>query len=259
MIPMNPVAEMLLTNPAPAAIWATLMLLCLPAVLLLGNPHSLRHPRLAMLDILGAARRRGRTRRQKSADAAETLRYAEEMRVAADQAVAAAARWQDHHDRAVTRSATTWQAWQDADTDLTRLRAAAAWGNPWTPATPAEYADRERYLHRTVQAAAERGDLPATAVTDALTGHGWDARLHPFDQDIAIARAIVTHRRELHRRAATAEATAAHDAHLAIRSRDSLRREFVTAAVHAAAVHHLAPTTHPAPRSGHRPIIARAA
>src|SRR5690348_15944858 len=106
---------MLLTNPAPAAIWATLMLLCLPAVLLLGSPHSLRHPRLAMLDIAGAARRRGETRRRIQAEAAETIRYAEEMRVAADQAVAAAARWEQRHDRAVTRSAVAWQAWQDAD------------------------------------------------------------------------------------------------------------------------------------------------
>jgi len=252
---MNPVAEMLLTTPAPAAIWATLMLLCLPAVFLLASPHSLRHPRLALRDVVGTVRRRGETRRRLRAEALEAQRYAGEMRVAADQAGTAAHRWEQHRDQAATRAATAWQAWQDADSRLTRLRAATAWGNPWTAPTPAEYADRERYLHRALRAAADRGDLPAAAVT----GPGWDARLHPFDQDVAIARAIVAHRRDDYHRAAAAEAAAAHDARLAARSRDSLRQEYVAAAVRAAEVHHLIPATRPEPRSGRRPVLARAA
>jgi len=256
---MNPVAEMLLSEPAPAAIWGTLMLLCLPAVFLLASPHSLRHPRLALLDVVGAVRRRGEDRRRRQAEAVETLRYAEEMRVAADQAITAADRWQQRRDRAASRTASAWQAWQDADSTLTRLRAAAAWGTPWTAPTPAEYADRERYLHRAVRAAVTRGGLPESALTDALAGRGWDPRLHPLDQDLAIAHAVVAHRRDCYDRAAAAEATATHDAHLAIRSRDSLRREYIAAAVEAANVHHLAPTTRPQPRSGRRPVLARAA
>jgi hypothetical protein len=252
---MNPVAEMLLNEPTPAAIWAALMLLCLPAVFLLASPQSLRHPRLALLDVVGAVRRRGEVRRRLQAEAVETIRYADEMRVAADQAISAAQRWEQRRDRAAAQSAAAWQAWQDADSELTRLRAAAAWGNPWTAPTPAEYADRERYLHRAVRSAAARGDLPA----DALTSGAWDARLHPFDQDVAVARAVVAHRRETCRLAAAREVTAAHDAQLAARSRDSLRREFAAAAVRAAAVHHLAPAAHPATRSGRRPVLARAA
>jgi hypothetical protein len=250
---MNPVAEMLLNEPTPAAIWAALMLLCLPAVFLLASPHSLRHPRLALLDIAGAARRRGELRRRRQAEAVETIRYAEEMRVAADQAITAAARWEQRRDRAATRATVAWQAWQQAGSDLTRLRAATAFANPWTAPTPAEYADRERYLHRAVRAAADRDDLPTADVTD------FDARLHPFDQDVAIAAAVVAHRRETYRLAAAAEVTAVHDAHLAARSRDSLHREYVEAAVHAADVHHLAPISRPAPRSGRRPVVARAA
>ena len=256
---MNPVAEMLLNEPTPAAIWATLMLLCLPAVFLLASPQSLRHPRLALLDVVGAVRRRGEQRRRLRAEAVETIRYADEMRVAADQAISAAQRWEERHDRAATRATAAWKAWHEAGSELTRLRAATAFANPWTAPTPAEYADRERYLHRAVRAAADRGDLPATAVADALAGRGWDARLHPFDQDVAVARATVAHRRECCRLAAAAEVTASHDAQLAVRSRDSLRREYVTAAVRAAEVHHLVPANRPAPRSGRRPVLARAA
>jgi hypothetical protein len=252
---VNPVAEMLLNEPTPAAIWATLMLLCLPALFLLANPQSMRHPRLAAREAVGALRRRGELRRRLQAEAFETIRYADEMRVAADQAVSAAQRWQERHDEAASQAVAAWQAWQEAGSELTRLRAAAAFTNPWTAPTPAEYADRERYLHRAVRSAAARGDLPA----DALTSGVWDARLHPFDQDVAVARAVVAHRRETCRLAAAREVTAAHDAELAARSRDSLRREFAAAALRAAAVHHLAPAVHPATRSGRRPVLARAA
>jgi len=250
---MNPVAEMLLSEPTPAAIWAALMLLCLPAVFLLASPHSLRHPRLALLDIIGTLRRRGELRRRAQADAVETTRYAQEMKVAADQARTAAHRWQQRRDKATAHTAAAWQAWQDADTDLTRLRAAAAWGTPRTTPTPACYADRERYLHRLVTTAINRGDLP----TDALTS--FDPRLHQFDQDVAVARAIVAHRRDCYHRAAAEEATTIHDTHLAIRSRDSLHHEYVTATVHAANVHHLLPTDRPTPRARRRPVLARAA
>jgi hypothetical protein len=236
-IPMNPVADMLLTNPAPAAIWATLWLLCLPALILLASPNGLRHPRLTMRQTIGVLRQRGDVRRRLRDEAIESLRYADEMRVAADQAMRSAQRWQERHEQADQEAVEAWQTWQDADSALIRLRAAAAFTNPWTAPTPAEYADRERYLHRAVRAAADRGDLPA----DALSAAGWDARLHPFDQDVAVARATVAHRRECYRRAAAATVTAAHDAHLAARSRDSLRHECVTAAVRAARVHHLVP------------------
>jgi hypothetical protein len=252
---VNPVAEMLLNEPTPAAIWATLMLLCLPAVLLLANPQSMRNPGLAVQEAIAALRRRGELRRRLRAEAVETIRYADEMRVAADQAVSAAARWQERRDEASAQADAAWQAWQDAGSELTRLRAAAAFTNPWTAPTPAEYAGRERYLHRVVRAAADRGDLPA----DALTSQDWDPRLHPFDQDVAVARAVADHLRESCRLAAAREATAVHDAQLAARSRDSLHQEFAAAALRAAAVHHLAPAAHPAARAGRRPVLARAA
>lgn len=256
---MNPVADMLLNEPAPAAIWATLMLLCLPALILLASPQGVRHPRLTLLQVAGTLRGRGEHRRRRRAEVLETIRYADEMRVAANQAAFAAQRWQERRAQAEERATAAWTLWQDAAGELTRLRAAAAYANPWSASTPAEYAERERYLHRTVRAAAGRGDLPAAAVADALAGRGWDARLHAFDQDVAVARAIATHRRAAYLQAAAAEATATHDAHLAIRSSESLRQEYVAAAVRAAGVHHLAPAVAPAATRVRPAVLARTA
>jgi hypothetical protein len=74
----------------------------------------------------------------------------------------------------------------------------------------------------------------------------------------ALARAIVAHRHERYRLATAAERTASHDAQLAARSRDSLRREWV-AAVQATEVHHSAPASRPAARSTRLAVRARVA
>src|SRR5690348_12737440 len=151
MVVVNPVAEMLLDTPAPAAIWATLMVLCLPAVFLLASPQSVRNPGVAVRDLVGVVRRRAEVRRRLRGEAVEAVRYAEEMRVAADQAGVAARRWQQRLDRAAAAAAVAWQAWQVADGELMRLRAAAAWGTPGAVSTPAEFVERERYLLRVVR------------------------------------------------------------------------------------------------------------
>src|SRR3954452_20777585 len=110
---MNPVAEMLLNEPAPAVIWAMLMLLCLPALILLASPHGLRHPRLTLLQAAGTVRRGGELRRRLRAEALESVRYADEMRVAANQAALAAQRWQERHEQAEEEATAAWQAWQE--------------------------------------------------------------------------------------------------------------------------------------------------
>ena len=63
---MNVVADMLLTEPAPIVIWATLLVLSFPAVLLLGNPEAMRHPRRAARDWVAMLRERGEQRRQQA-------------------------------------------------------------------------------------------------------------------------------------------------------------------------------------------------
>ncbi|HWS36981.1 MAG TPA: hypothetical protein VN408_30095 [Actinoplanes sp.] len=227
---MNIVAEMLLTEPAPAAIWITLMLLTMPALVVLANPDGARNPRVALLDTVNfvrryPARQRARSARR-AAEAAQAVRYAQEVRVAARRAGEAADRWQEHWEAASERVDAAWAARLEADERWARCRATAAFGTPSTPQNPAEYADRERFLHNAVRSAVSRGELPATAVDEALAGlAGWDATLHPVEQEMVLNRARATHLAGQHEAALTAERSAWHDVQLARRTRDSLHRE----------------------------------
>jgi hypothetical protein len=77
-----------------------------------------------------------------------------------------------------------WRAFDRADAAARRLAAAVALPAPHTRESPAEYADRERYLHRAAMAACSRNELPLFALSDALAGrNGWDPRLHPVEQE----------------------------------------------------------------------------
>ncbi|AGL17242.1 hypothetical protein [Actinoplanes sp. N902-109] len=239
---MNIVADMLLREPAPAAIWAALMLLALPALVLLASPIGLRRPRAAFLGTARAVTALREQRHRRVREAEEIIRYAAELHAAAERAEAGARRWQEHRQDAEQLVEDTWQAWQAAQARLERVRGAAAFRNPYTVPSPAEYAARERWLHQAVRAAAERGDLPATAVADALAGRGWDATLHPFEQELAVLRAVAEHHRARHHHAVATEQNAWHDAHLARRTADDLRREAANATVEATAAARLLPS-----------------
>ena len=208
---MHVVAEMLLTEPAAVVIWALLMLLTVPAVLLLGRSDALRSGHR-----LGAG----------PDEAAYAAQFAAEVGVAAERAEVSAGRWASHRRHAERALIEAWQAWLDADARLRESRAAAAFGTPSTVPTCQEYAARERFLHRTVAAAAARGDLPPAAVADALAGRaGWDPRLHPLAQELVVHRAAAAYRRQRYDRSVEAERAARHDAELARRAGRTLRRE----------------------------------
>src|SRR5690349_6931865 len=108
---MNVVAEMLLTTPAPAAIWATLMVLTLPAVLVLASPQGVRNPRQALRDIVALIRERGERRRRLALEALSATQYADEVRVAADRAQLGAGRWQERWEQTTDELTDAWQAW----------------------------------------------------------------------------------------------------------------------------------------------------
>ncbi|XVU29195.1 hypothetical protein ACQPZJ_19660 [Actinoplanes sp. CA-054009] len=233
---MNVVAEMLVSSPAPAAIWATLMLLTLPALLLLGSPQAMRHPRKAARETVAALRAHTTAKRLDVEAAAQATHFASEIEVAASRAAASAARWQEIWEQASASVTTAYEAWLEADARVRTAASAAAWGTPWSVRTCEEYAARERFLHQAVAAAAGRGELPASAMADAVAGrNGWDARLHPVDQELVIARASAAWLRRRYDLAVEAEATAWHDASLAQRAASSLREESQAAAVLAAA------------------------
>ncbi|GAA3935091.1 hypothetical protein [Actinoplanes auranticolor] len=265
---MNVIAEMLLTEPAPAVIWATLMLLTFPALLVLASPAGTRHPRRAAREWLAAlrrsrsvrrpadrSRRRDEERRARTDEAVRAARYAEEIRAAADHAAGSAQRWQWMWEQSEDHRNAAWQAWLDADSRVRTALAAAAWGRSSPVRTCEEYAARERYLHRTVAAAADRGELPAAAVADALAGrHGWDARLHPAEQDLVIARASAAWLRQRYEQAVAAERAARHDAERAHRDAGSLRHEARAAAVRAGELSRFLPAPRrTAPAAGYGP------
>ncbi|BBH66371.1 hypothetical protein ACTI_30560 [Actinoplanes sp. OR16] len=258
---MNILAEMLLTEPAPMAIWAALLLATLPALVVLASPHNVRHPGRALIDTVGFLRRRAERRdeerRQRLEEALHASRYAEEIQVAADQAGLAAQRWQGGWEDACERVDAAWREWQAADARRARSRATAAFGTPYTAKTPAEYAYRERFLHRAVEEATARGELPAEALADALSGrNGWDARLHPADQERVVQQVSADYLARLHERAAEAERAAWRDAARARRNRDSLVREAAIAEARAAAVEHLIPAAGVTSREIFRPAFA---
>ncbi|MCO8277303.1 hypothetical protein M1L60_42675 [Actinoplanes sp. TRM 88003] len=238
---MNVVAEMLLTQPTPMAIWALLILLTFPALLVLGSPEAMRRPRQAAQEFVAALRGHHTTTAREQI--AEAARFADEVRVAADRAEAGAQRRQAAWERSETELNDAYAAWLDADARLRTATAAAAWGTPWSVRTCDEYAARQRYLHVEVTAAAARGDLPTAAVADALAERaGWDARLHPVDQHLVITRASVAWLRQRYEQAVIAERTAWHDADAARRASNSLTREALAAEARVVPVPHARPT-----------------
>jgi hypothetical protein len=242
-------SQMLLSGPVPPlTIWAFLIVLALPAMLLLGSPEAMRDPRVA-LDTLGLLPRWRREQERIRRDAAERVRFSDEVRVAAARAQDAAQRWHTYWQEAEERSGHAWRTWQLAEQRVRRVRAGAAWAVPESDLDQPERADRERFLLRAVRAAVERGDLPAAALAAARAGRaGWDPRLHPAQQELVVLRAIARHREQAHQRAAAAERSAWHDAQLAVSARESLRREAADAAEKAAAVRRRRPSR------AHRPV-----
>ncbi|BCY06003.1 hypothetical protein [Actinoplanes sp. L3-i22] len=199
-----------------------------------------RRSRLGRFLYRAANRRAERLRRE--AEAVRVVRYAEEVRIAAESAGYAADRWQEHWESAAERVNAAFHAWQAADTRVRRSRQAAAFGTPATDHSPAEYADRERFLHLAVRAAAERGELPTSAVADALTARGgWNARLHPVAQELVIQRAAAAHLEAVWNRAVEAEARAWRDAQTSRRNWQSLCQEAILAEAHATVVQYLIP------------------
>ncbi|GIF06702.1 hypothetical protein [Actinoplanes siamensis] len=207
------------------------------------DPDEAARARRALLGrflLRAALRREARLRRV--AEAVRAVRYAEEVRIAAEQAGYAANRWQEHWEESAERVGAAFRAWQAADSRVRRGRRAAPFHTPVTEQSPAEYADRERFLHLAVRAAAERGELPTSAVADALTVRGgWDARLHPVDQELVIQRASAAHLEAVWKCAMAAEELAWRDAQISRRNWQSLCQEVIRASAHAAAVRHLLP------------------
>ncbi|HEX2771731.1 MAG TPA: hypothetical protein VHN18_04785 [Micromonosporaceae bacterium] len=160
------------------------------------------------------------------ADRHDRRRFAEEVSVAAERASTTAQRARANWLAAVDEVEAAWSAFEMADDRTRRLAVAAALPEPATPKTPAEYADRERFLHCAAVAAVGRGELPAMQLDDILTSRsGWDPRLHPVKQELALSRAHRDSTLAAYRAAAGRERAAWRDAEIAALAAQSLRDE----------------------------------
>ncbi|MGW0434796.1 hypothetical protein ACWDV4_19945 [Micromonospora sp. NPDC003197] len=216
----------LLDVPQATLIWLALMILAMLAIAGLVTRPSWN------LSISGLRRRDAALRRQRlTAQAQEANRYAEEVAVAAERAEARARRCRSDWLTAQDEAEAAWQAYEKLDAQSARMTAAAALPVPRTPRTPAEYAARERYLHRAATAAYWRGEISVLQLGDVLAHRrGWDPRRHPVEQEVMLHRAARAGLRARQQRAAEWERTVWQNAEVAARAAQSLRAEATVAA-----------------------------
>ncbi|MET7804058.1 hypothetical protein [Micromonospora chersina] len=168
-------------------------------------------------------------------EARERARYAQEVAVAASRAAATAERRRTEWLAAQEEVEEAWQAYEAAEEDVRRLAAAAALPLPRTARTPAEYVDRERWLHRAALDAQWRKEITVQQLSDILGHQGWDPRRHPVEQELLLRRLVRDNLRARQQAALEREQAAWRAAELAAAAARSLRDEAYAATRPAAA------------------------
>ncbi|MDZ5444314.1 hypothetical protein U2F26_16455 [Micromonospora sp. 4G57] len=162
-------------------------------------------------------------------EARERARYAQELAVAAERATATAERRRAEWLAAQEEVEEAWRAYEAAEEDVRRLAAAAALPLPRTPRTPAEYADRERWLHRAALDAQWRQEITVEQLSDILGHRGWDPSRHPVEQELLLRRLVRDNLRIRQQVTREREQAAWRSAELAAAAARSLRDEAYTA------------------------------
>jgi hypothetical protein len=210
-----------------AAIWLTLIVSAGLALLgLLGRPKKTKVATPEQM-----ARGRALKHARLLTRAEETDRYAHEVEIAAQRADETARRRREEWLAAQREAESAWQAYDAADIEARKVIVASHMPRFKASATPADFAFRERYLHRTAMAACSHRQLSALELSDALAHrNGWNPMLHPFDQDVALRRAVRENLQGGYRSAAAREQEAWQRADVAAASAVSLHQEAAVAA-----------------------------
>ncbi|GAA4569148.1 hypothetical protein GCM10023176_25070 [Micromonospora coerulea] len=158
-------------------------------------------------------------------EARERARYAQEVAVAAERAATTAERRRAEWLAAQEEVEQTWRAYEAAEEDVRRLAAAAALPLPRTARTPAEYADRERWLHRAALDAQWRQEITVEQLSDILGHRGWDPSRHPVEQELLLKRLVRANLLARQQTAREREQAAWRAAELAAAAARSLRDE----------------------------------
>lgn len=204
--------EFLIDVPRATAIWSVLLVLALTTLTVVAARPERDQPEPPPVD-----------------DLADLRRYAEEVAVAAAGAARTARRRRDAWLAAQEQSDRAWQAYDEAESAARRLSAAAALP---APRTPVEYAARKRWLHQAAVAAHWRGDLSARQLRDVFSQRdGWNPRLHPVEQEVALTRAVRDGKLAAYRAAVAGERAAWRDAEVAAEAARALSAEAYAAAV----------------------------
>ncbi|WP_347877009.1 hypothetical protein [Micromonospora sp. KC606] len=213
--------QFLIEVPTAAAIWSALLVLALALLTVLVARPERESP---LGDHPGPTD-------DPAVEAADLRRYAEEVAAAAAHAGWTARRWRDAWLTAQEEMNRAWTAYDEAETAARRFVDAGALPTPRTPRTPAEYAARERWLHRAAVAAHWRGELPVERIRDVFAHRdGWDPRRHPVEQEVLLVRAVRDSRREAYQTAADRERAAWRDAERAAEAARALAVEAYAAA-----------------------------
>lgn len=158
-------------------------------------------------------------------EARERARYAQEVGVAAERAATTAERRRAEWLATQDEVEEAWRAYQAAEEDVRRLAAAASLPLPRTARTPAEYVDRERWLHRAALDAQWRAEISVQQLSDILGHRGWDPRRHPVEQELLLRRLVRDNLLARHEAAREREQAAWRSAELAAAAARSLRDE----------------------------------
>ncbi|WP_446218075.1 hypothetical protein [Micromonospora sp. IBHARD004] len=175
-------------------------------------------------------------------EARERARYAQEVAVAAERSATTAGRRRAEWLAAQEEAEEAWRAYEAAEEDVRRLAAAAALPLPRTPRTPAEYADRERWLHRAALDAQWRQEITVQQLSDILGHRGWDPSRHPVEQELLLRRLVRENLLTRQQAAREREQAAWQAAELAAAAARSLRDEAYTATGRAPAAQSLLST-----------------
>ncbi|WP_434742645.1 hypothetical protein [Micromonospora sp. SH-82] len=216
--------------PQAAVIWLALLTVVGVAVAaLLARPGRLR---LGVASRISQAAMPSR-RDDDGADEEERERdrYAQEIAVAADRAGTTAQRRRAEWLAAQEEVESAWTAYQESEENVGRLITAASMPLPHTAQTPSEYADRERFMHRTALDAYWRREISVEQLSDVF-GHrnGWDPRRHPVEQELFLHQAVRDNLFARHEAAREQEQAAWRTAEMAVAAANSLRAEAIAAA-----------------------------
>jgi hypothetical protein len=162
--------------------------------------------------------------RSGSSSAADDLRFADEVTVAAERAAATADRCRARWETTQQELDAAWTGYEEADAVARRTWAATSFPQMSRRRKLGDNADRERYLHRAATAACRERELSIAQLNDVYAHRGWNPRLHPVVQEALLRNAIrenafgkyqAAQRRE---RAAWQEAESAAEALRALRA-----------------------------------------